>query len=146
MTYDGLGYVERLNLTIRPWQLGLQNLFWGRFVSEEHSVVWIEWQGDYALTVLILNGKKISNSRISENGVKCDDFELTLERHATIRKGSLGETFVSKIPAALKIAPIDFLGGSEEKFLSRGQLNFVDGSQSTGWVIHERVSWRKNQT
>ena len=142
--YDGLGYVEFLNLTIPPWQLGLRKLFWGRFVSETHSVVWIEWQGKHPLTVLICNGQRMANVQICENRVKCGDFVLTFEGEATIRRGSLGETFISQIPSAIKDARIEFLGGREQKFLSRGNLKFEDGSQSTGWVIHERVSWSKN--
>jgi len=142
--YDGLGYAEFLNLTIPPWQLGLRNLFWGRFISETHSVVWIEWQGEYPFTELICNGQRIADARICENSVKCDEFVLTFEREATIRQGSVGETFISKIPSAIRVAHIEFFGGREQKFLSRGNLNLENGSQSTGWVIHERVSWPKN--
>ncbi len=142
--YDGLGYAEFLSLTIPPWQLGLRNLFWGRFISETHSIVWIEWQGAHPFTVLICNGQRMANARICENRVKCDDFVLTFQHEATIRLGTLGETFISKIPSAIKVARIEFLGGREQKFLSRGNLKFEDGSQSTGWVIHERISWPRN--
>jgi len=142
--YDGLGYAEFLNLTIPPWQLGLLNLFWGRFVSDTHSVVWIEWQGEHPFTKLICNGQSMADAQICDDTVKCDDFVLIFEHEATIRLGSLGETFISKIPAAIKDTRIEFLGGREQKFLSRGNLQFEDGSQSTGWVIHERVSWSKN--
>jgi hypothetical protein len=145
-TYQGLGYVESLNLTIPPWQLGLQTLLWGRFSSDNHSVVWIQWQGEYALTVLICDGRRISNARISDNSIRCDDFELSFDPAATIREGSIGETLVSKIPSILKVAPIEFLGGREQKYLSRGELRLVDGSYHSGWVIHERVSWGQDYT
>lgn len=139
--YDGLGYAEFLNLTIPPWQLGLRTLFWGRFVSGKNSIVWIEWRGDYALNILICNGRKIAGAYISEDEIICNDFTLTLNNEVTIRSGSISETFISKIPSALRSAPIEFLGGREEKFLSRGRLTFADGSVDTGWVIHERVTW-----
>jgi hypothetical protein len=142
--YDGLGYAEFLNLTIPPWQLGLRNLFWGRFISETDSVVWIEWQGEYPLIILICNGHRMADVQICGNRVKCAEFVLTFEGEATIRRGSLGETFISKIPSTIKDARIEFLGGHEKKFLSHGNLKFEDGSQSTGWVIHERVNWPKN--
>jgi hypothetical protein len=142
LTYSGLGYAELLNLTMPPWQLGLQTLYWGRYVSDKYSVVWIEWQGDHALTVLICNGQRISDARISNNEVSCDDFQLTLDCKTTIRMGSIGETFVAKIPSALKTNPIEFLGGREQKYLSRGRLKIIGGSDYEGWVIHERVSWR----
>lgn len=139
--FHGLGYVEFLKLTIPPWRLGLRTLLWGRFVSEDHSVVWIEWQGKHDLIVLICNGQKAANPQISDNNVRCEDFELSLERAETIREDSIGETLVSKIPTVLKAAPIEFLGGKEQKYVSRGRLAFASGSDHTGWVIHERVSW-----
>jgi len=98
------------------------------------------------LTVLICDGKKISNARISNNDIRCDEFDLSLEPMATIREDSIGETLISKIPSILKVAPIEFLGGREQKYLSRGALRFVDGSYDTGWVIHERVSWGQDST
>jgi hypothetical protein len=140
-TFEGLGYVEYLNLTIPPWHLGLRTLLWGRLVTEHHSVVWIEWQGEHALALLICDGRRIANPRISDDGVRCDDFELSLQRVGTIRVGSIGETLVSKIPSVLRTASIEFLGGREEKYVSGGRLEFGDGSNHTGWVIHERVSW-----
>lgn len=137
----GLGYVEFLNLTIPPWQLGLQTLLWGRFVSEDHSVVWIEWQGKHDLKLLICDGQKAMKPQISDNFVRCESFELSLQRAELIREDSIGETLISKIPSILKAAPIEFFGGKEQKYVSLGQLAFVDGSNHTGWVIHERVSW-----
>ena len=145
ITYEGLGYVEYLNLTIPPWRLGLRTLLWGRFVSEHHSVVWIEWQGEYPLALLICDGQRVSNSRISDDNVNCEDFELSLERVDTIRVGSIGEALVSKLPSVLRTAPVEFLGGREEKYVSRGKLALGDGANHTGWVIHERVSWGQNQ-
>ena len=144
-TFDGLGYVEYLKMTIPPWRLGLRTLLWGRFVSEHHSVVWIVWQGQYPLALLICDGQRIANPRVSDDYVNCEDFELSLERAETIRAGSIGETLVSKLPSVLRTAPVEFLGGLEEKYVSRGKLAFGDGSNHTGWVIHERVSWGQNQ-
>lgn len=143
-TYHGLGYVECLTMTIPPWRLGLQTLLWGRFVSENHSVVWIEWHGKYNLIVLICNGQRATNPQISNDMVGCDEFELSLEHAETIREDSIGETLVSKIPSILKVAPIKFLGGIERKYVSCGRLAFLGGSDHTGWVIHERVSWGRD--
>jgi len=140
-TYHGLGYVEFLKLTIPPWHLGLRALLWGRFVSEDHSVVWIEWRGKHDLLLLVCDGQRAVNPQISDNCVRCEDFELSLERAGIIREDSIGETLVSKIPSVLRLAPIEFLGGKENKYISRGRLAFAGGLDHTGWVIHERVSW-----
>ena len=144
-TYEGLGYVELLNMTIAPWHLGLQTLLWGRFVSEHHSVVWIVWHGKYPMALLMCDGQKIANPRISDSKVQGDDLELSLERADTIRVASIGETLVSRLPSVLRTAPVEFLGGREEKYVSWGKLTFGDDSSHTGWVIHERVSWGQNQ-
>ena len=140
-TFHGIGYVECLKLTIPPWRLGLRTLLWGRFVSEDHFVVWIEWQGKRDLKLLICDGQRAANPQISDNCVRCEDFELSLERAEIIREDSIGETLISKIPSVLRAAPIEFLGGNEQKYVSRGRLAFAGGSIHTGWVIHECVSW-----
>jgi hypothetical protein len=144
-TYRGLGYVELLTMTIPPWRLGLQTLLWGRFVSENHSVVWVEWQGKYNLILLICDGRKAMNPQISDFIVRCDEFELSLEHVETIRDDSIEKTLVSKIPSILRVAPFEFLGGKEQKIVSRGRLTFPDGSEHSGWVIHERVTWGQNR-
>jgi len=140
-TFHGSGYVECLKMTVPPWHLGLRTLLWGRFVAEDHYVVWIGWQGKRDLKLLICDGQRAANPQISDNCVKCEDFELSLEHAETIREDSIGETLVSSIPSALRAAPIEFLGGKEQKYVSRGRLAFAGGSVHTGWVIHERVSW-----
>ena len=140
-TLHGLGYVEFLEMSISPWRLGLRTLRWGRFVSANHSVVWIEWQGENELLQLILDGRKASHPNICDFIIRCDEFELSMEHAETIREDSLGQTLVSKIPSLLKLAPIEFLGGKEQKYVSRGRLAFVDGPVSSGWVIHECISW-----
>jgi hypothetical protein len=139
--FRGLGYVEFINLTIPPWHLGLRILFWGRFVSEDHTVVWIEWRGKRDLILLICNGQRATNPQITDNFVRCEEFELSLQRAEIIREDSIGETLTSRISSILKAAPIQFLGGKEQKYVSLGRLAFIDGSNHTGWVIHERVSW-----
>lgn len=139
--FRGLGYVEFLNLTIPPWHLGLRMLIWGRFVSEDHAIVWIAWRGEHDLTLLMCDGRRATNPKISDNKISCEGFDLSLEHAETIRENSIGETLVSKVPSILKAAPIEFLGGKEKKYVSLGKLVFADGSNHAGWVIHERVSW-----
>ena len=41
----GLGYVERLEMSVAPWNLPLHELHWGRFLSDSDSLVWIDWRG-----------------------------------------------------------------------------------------------------
>ena len=42
---SGLGYAEHLAMTVKPWKLPFDQLRWGRFLSAEDAVTWIEWRG-----------------------------------------------------------------------------------------------------
>ena len=44
-TLTGLGYAEYLEVTLQPWRLPIRELRWGRFLSTEDAVTWIEWRG-----------------------------------------------------------------------------------------------------
>lgn len=139
--YTGFGYAEFLNMTIAPWKLGLDTLYWGRFVNEKYSVVWIEWQGLYPLSFVTVNGKFVNHVIISDTHIKSEGFEIMLEQRALIRSGALGKTVFSKVPSILKLAPVKFLSVKEEKFLSCGAFSSENGEQSKGWVIHEKIIW-----
>jgi hypothetical protein len=41
----GIGYAERLTLTLRPWQFPFDHLTWGRYATTQNAVTWIAWQG-----------------------------------------------------------------------------------------------------
>ena len=46
-TLSGLGYAERLTLTLEPWRLPFHTLHWGRFLARGgRSLVWILWESD----------------------------------------------------------------------------------------------------
>jgi hypothetical protein len=50
---SGFGYTEQIRMTIKPWLLPMDELRWGRFVSETDSLVWIEWRGERPQTPVI---------------------------------------------------------------------------------------------
>lgn len=52
----GLGYAERLRMTIPPWRLPLRTLRWGRFLAAGESWVWIDWQGPHVARFAFRNG------------------------------------------------------------------------------------------
>ncbi|CAF1193898.1 unnamed protein product, partial [Adineta ricciae] len=55
-TTQGLGYVERLTTTLKPWQMPINILRWGRFLSNNHSIVWIRWEGEEEKFLIFHNG------------------------------------------------------------------------------------------
>ncbi|MCC3860907.1 hypothetical protein [Pseudemcibacter aquimaris] len=140
-SYEGLGYSEFLKMTLKPWEIGLKILYWGRYVSETNSIVWIEWQGKKPLILLNFNGQIMTGAKISDQLIECDEFSLALKQKEIIRSGNLGNTVLSKIPPVLRVAPLEMLNVIEEKYLSQGTLDLNGNYQDIGWVIHEKVTW-----
>ncbi|MGA3286199.1 MAG: hypothetical protein ABSD46_02100 [Bacteroidota bacterium] len=137
----GLGYAELLELTVKPWQLPIAELRWGRFLSESDVLVWIEWRGAAPLSIVFLNGKQIRNASISDEQVAIDEDRtvLTLTEKTELRKGVLVSTALSAIPGIAAIVPARMLHTYECKWRSRGVLSTNGSLCSSGWVIHEIV-------
>jgi hypothetical protein len=141
----GAGYAECLTLTLPPWQLPLQRLQWGRFVSLRDALTpdaaaWIDWQGTYAMSLVVHNGASQEGASISPNEVAWDGGALRMEEPLALRAGRLGSTLLPAAPALSRIFPHSLFNIEEKKWRSRGILETPD-RQSRGWVIHETVDW-----
>ncbi len=137
----GLGYAECLTLTIPPWRLPMRRLQWGRFLSPEESVVWIDWTGDFSRSWVWRNGEKVEAVTVDEAGI-CFSAEerLILDRATVLREGRLGSTILASAPALRKFFPRAMSGINERKWLSAGE--YQRGIyHSRGWAIHEIVDW-----
>jgi hypothetical protein len=138
---SGLGYVERLDLTIPPWKLPLTELHWGRFLSAHDSVIWIDWRGAHQITVLIQNGHEVIPENINASEVCFTPAStLNLDRRQTLRTGRLGNTVAASAPILNRFFPERLLNIRETKWSSLGSLTAPDHA-STGWAIHEVVEW-----
>ena len=146
----GAGYAECLTLTLPPWQLPLEHLQWGRFVSDcdaltsdavtPETLTWIDWKGPYALSLAIHNGASHEDASISTTEVAWRGGRLRIEEPLALRAGRLGSTILPAAPALRKIFPRSLFNVEEKKWRSRGILETTD-HQSRGWVIHETVDW-----
>lgn len=130
----GLGYIEQLEMTARPWALPIDRLMWGRLLTETDGVVWIRWIGAEPKTVVMHNGRVVDGAEVEEGRVGWQDGGATLERRGTIRSGRLGATVLTW-PGIRSLVPRRVLAVRESKWLSRGRL---DGG-GAGWAIHETV-------
>jgi hypothetical protein len=138
---EGFGYVERLEMTLAPWKLPLQELRWGRFLSDSASLVWIDWKGTHSRRIVLRNGLLESASVINESNVALNgNGDLRLVTGDVLRNGALGETALAIIPGLKRLFPKKFLSVRECKWLSRAELRLGD-SISSGWAIHEVVKW-----
>ena len=136
----GLGYTECLTLTILPWNLPLEQLLWGRFVSPRDSLVWVDWRGSYDTSFGIRNGKECRLLTVSEMEVAIPDATLRIGSGVPLRSGRLGSTILPDAPVLGKLFPRSVFNVEERKWRSRGRLSTGDHS-SEGWVIHEVVRW-----
>jgi len=107
-TLLGLGYVERLDLTVPPWQLNIDHLHWGRFLSVDDSLVWIRTQGLSPTTIALHNGRDVTVDHLDANKIRFKSGStLDLERHQTLRAGRLCDTV---LPAAPVLAAFSTFG------------------------------------
>jgi len=138
----GLGYAEYLTMTIPPWKLPIASLRWGRFASDSHGIVWIDWQGESSQRFVFADGEAIGSHAVEDGRIEiANGARLTMDRSLVLRDGALGTTVLSRIPTIRKSFPARLLQIRECKWRSRGRLEWPGRPPEEGWVIHERVDW-----
>lgn len=137
---EGLGYAERLEMTLAPWRLPIRELRWGRFVSDRASMTWIDWQGEAPLRLVLHGGRVAAQASVDERHVATAEATLTLAAPRVLRDGPLGTLLLSHVPLVGKSLPARLLSLHETKWLARGVLEDRAGRHE-GWVIHEVVRW-----
>lgn len=140
---EGPGYAECLALTIPPWQLPLQRLQWGRWLSDESSIVWVDWQGPHSGRWAWRNGLPVDASQIAPDQLAfASGQELHLDRAFPLREGRVSRTILPSASSLARIFPGSMFAIQENKWLSRGDL-VENGRQSFGWAVHELVEWNQ---
>jgi hypothetical protein len=139
--YQGLGYVERLTFTLKPWQMPIKILHWGRFLSENHHIVWICWEGSYPQTWVFYNGQQKHNALVNSEEVVFEDFKLRFIDKKIIREGKLISTIFKKFQFLKTIFPANVLNMEECKWLSDSSLYHQNMLIAKEKVIHERVEF-----
>jgi hypothetical protein len=138
--FAGLGYVERVELTVPPWKLPIRELRWGRALSATDALVWIDWRGDaHAVKLAARRGVvRPGDFVVDHDGVR-DATGAALVRltdHVTLRRGAIGDTALAILGRDLRSRfPGKALLLDEHKERSRAEL--ASGEQ--GFAIHEVV-------
>ena len=141
--HRGWGYIERLTLTLKPWQLPIHILRWGRFLSNDHAVVWIRWQGDEERFLIFHNGTKHLNGTIDDRTIQFSNYRLILSRRYTLRDGPVMQTVFNPYLWIKRIIPSSFLHHLIEcKWQTRSEFYQDDQCLAHGWSIHETVEWK----
>jgi len=140
-TVCGVGYVERLTTTVKPWSLPLDELRWGRFLSHDDTMVWIGWCGAHPQSWIFVNGREESGATITPESVTLPQLGLTLalDRGRVLRTGRLLDTALRPVWAAAALMP-RWRVASETKWVARGTVTRPERTIG-GWVVHEVVRW-----
>ncbi len=136
----GLGYVEQLEMTIKPWELPIDELRWGRLVCENDQVVWIEWRGSHPQVLILHNGTLSPSGAISKERIDNQDgLTVELDDHFTLREGKIGSVAAASLSALIRVSPLKLMKVHEHKWRSRGVLRKEGKVIGRGWAIHEVV-------
>ncbi len=143
----GYGYIEHLSLTIEPWKLKIKKLRWGRFISDNINLVWIDFTGAQAQRWVWHNGDYVVASVLNDEEIIIPTMELKLklklerilERGHKMLKVARG--ILQFISGFNKQIPDLFLKTNETKWLSKGTLYHQEKVISEGWAIHELVDF-----
>lgn len=145
--FIGLGYVECLEMTFPPWQLGLQELRWGRFAHPEMPLVWIDWKGEINRRWIFAKGQAMAGGTVDDSTIYSPDHDLRLHlEHPVLieeqeKIGAVVQSLAAWLPGIGRLAPLRFLKAKEVKWLSEGTLEMAGEPARYGRVIHELVTF-----
>ncbi len=137
-TIRGHGYIERLELTIAPWELPITELRWGRVAAHDRSVVWIQWRGAAPRDIVLVDGQERPGAAIDDDMVRWEGGAIALTPTATLRDAAIGEGALALLPEPLRRASPDFLRAHETKWFGVATLHDERG-RAPHPAIWERV-------
>ena len=139
----GMGYVERLDLTIPPWHLPIRELRWGRWIAADasHSIVWIDWRGEQPRSWALVDGVPACAPGVQDERVDLSTSALTLACDHTLASRALAD-ILGPVPVLRAVLPRSVLALREVKWVSRGTWHRVGEGDTPGHALHERVVFR----
>lgn len=146
---NGRGYAEQIEITCPPWHIPMGQLRWGRFLSEEYCIIWIEWRTDSPQQWVFLNGVPVYRAQIGDDEVVLPEqgLRFTLDRSGNLESEKkiqqVAGRLLSFLPGFKQSAPARFLYADEYKWRSRARLYEQDILKNEGWAIHELVDFSR---
>ncbi|HKI45772.1 MAG TPA: hypothetical protein VKA08_10625 [Balneolales bacterium] len=140
---SGIGYVEKLEMTFKPWELPFNEIRWGRYLSDSETVVWIWWIGESHQNMCFYNGKILEKAGITDQGIGLpgDMGRIVFSDSLTLRSGRSLADILNAVPVLRDKLPQKITNLFECKWRSRG-IRIVNGNViGEGWIIHEVVKW-----
>jgi hypothetical protein len=143
-SYKGFGYAEPLFSYIKPWNLPLEELRWGRFLSDSHTVIWINWLGKYPVNKIFFNGLEFNDAIYEDDNIIFGEgtYQLKFTEISFIRKGKLSGLFQKM--KLLKLFLNRRISDTEEtKKKASTTLTKSSVFLSSGWSLYEVVTWSR---
>jgi len=142
--YKGFGYAETLILPIKPWNLPIDELKWGRFLSDSCTLIWINWEGNNPINKIFFNSIEYNDAIFEKDMILFSDgmYILKFSEIQLIRKGKLSGMF-SKMGFLKIFFNRKILNSVEIKYKARASLNKNSLVLSNGWSLFEIVTWGK---
>ena len=142
--YKGFGYAETLFSPVKPWNLPIDELRWGRFLSDSYTLIWISWKGKFPVNKIFFNSSEYNDAIFEDDAIIFGDrtYQLKFSEIQVIRRGKLSRLFTK-----MKLIKIFFnrriLNSFETKYKSKTSLSENSMVVSTGWSLFEIVTWGK---
>ena len=139
----GSGYAERMSMTVLPWRVPIDELRWGRWVSDDgrDSIVWINWRGSLPKTWMFVNGVPQEGALVEDDRISAGDAEVRLARGRTLSSTSLMD-ILSGIPILSRATPRSFAAMQQTRWCDEVTATTTRGVHAPGHAVHELVVFR----
>lgn len=139
--FSGLGYVECLRLTCPPSKLPFHTLRWGRHVSSDHSLVWIDWAGSHDQRWIWFDGEEQPAATLAGDTLSglADGEALVLHDARDVRDRRVLRSLPGFSPALARRIAGGIARLHEHKQVSRSSIVRAGKELDQGWTLHELV-------
>jgi len=144
---EGWGYVECLDMTVPPWDMGFHELRWGRFAHPDAPLVWIDLRGPMNRQWVFDGQTEMKTAAITEERIYLPDSRKTLllaDPLVIEDKNKIMEvvrSLIAWLPGIEHITPLQFLRAKETKWRASGKLMAPGQEIREGWVVYELVTF-----
>ena len=141
--YSGYGYCETISMTAKPWELPIIELRWGRYLSKQNTIIWIEWIGEKPINYLFHNENKYEDAQINEQCIVFNKGvnKLEFESPDIIRNNKLS-SILKKFPFLKIFFNKKILNTNELKLKSKTTFRLNNIEVDQGWSLYEFVKWK----
>lgn len=137
---DATGYAERMTMTVVPWELPIDELRWGRWMSDDasQSLVWIDWRGPLPSRWVVHQGALCADAEVRDDRLAMGAGQLSLGEPRVLHDRSVGKLLRS-LAGMARIAARIPMAWHETKWCCRATWSDRSHTNTTGWAIHEIV-------